>query len=137
MPAELKDQLDAAAAENKRSLTAEIVARLTEVADLRDRLRLVEREEAIGGDPKLATDVFRTALSALEKAGMMLRHKDVYTREAEEWRFIRPFVISRDPEILAAIQDADVQRAAALARAKTPAGEEPPAFATLMQQEVP
>lgn len=85
----------------------------------------LEAELALARDPNAAKGIFQVALEALEKNGMLLRHKDVYTQQAEEWRFIRPFVVAGDSEIIAALADGDLQQALALARTKTPAGSEP------------
>ena len=69
MPADLKDRLDAAAEENKRSLTAEVVARLEESFGDIDVLKDVAREvvtakiesEAVFDAYRLVVDILRSA----------------------------------------------------------------------------
>ncbi|KQZ25821.1 hypothetical protein ASD50_20570 [Mesorhizobium sp. Root552] len=128
LPDGMRDEIKVAADRNQRSMNAEIIARLTEAVVLRDRIAKLEHDLVRLRDPTVARDTFQIALKALEKAGMVLRHKDVYTQEAEEWRYIRPFVLAHDPEILSALVEADLQRAFAVARAKTPPDKQPPEF---------
>jgi hypothetical protein len=137
LPDGMRDRIKAAAEKNNRSMNAEIIARFSDVDELQEQIKALQRELDLGRDPDVASKTFQVALRALEESGILLRHKDVYTREAEEWRFIRPFVVAGDSEIIAALSNADLEGALALAKAKTPAGQEPPEFTDLQKQEMP
>lgn len=134
-PNGMRDEIKAAADANNRSMNAEILARLSEVDELRGKLEEATVELAAARDPEVTRGMFSAAITALTKSGFMIRHTDVYTQEAEEWRYIRPFVIKGDKEIIAALSEGDLVRALSIAKAQTPADQKPPSLTTLLAQE--